>query len=599
MKRFFTPILAAFVGLSLVSCEFDANPLWQEIDGVKERVDNLEVSVNKNNNDIAALQTIIEALQKNVYVTAVNTTSEGYTISFSDGKTATLSNGKDGAAGVNAPAISVAKDGTDGNYYWTLDGEWLMVDGQRVRANGTDGKDGANGNDGQDGVDGADAVAPQVRINPLTKIWEISIDGGKTWESTDVVAEGKNGTNGSDGADGDDGAAGDSMFKAVDCTNPDYVIVVLADNTVIKLARYDESAPRFEIENAAERLEVEYGKSVELEVTTANVADYTINLPEGWKATFADDLLTVTAPAKDLCHYDKEGVLAVTVVSQTGRSAIAKLGVMAGEWVTVEEYEVRTLTFEDVDAKFTSYALEPSGKPIEKWSDLVDDAQYGGTLTYGDYSGGDYYWYDEGNTELFHSFVTPYWGGGHVISNYVIEDFATLPEGNNGWYELQMCTPMGGNRGSANFAVHNGYSDFFNSQIYDASLQGFEFADGVERVVESMYVTNTNYMLNSLCFGDGFNQPANESTWIKLVAYGYNSSDELTGTSEFLLCKGAEDILVEWAKWDLSSLGKVAKITFNFEASEDQIGQYGMNCPAYFAYDDVAVKFASQMQKFE
>ena len=254
-----------------------------------------------------------------------------------------------------------------------------------------------------------------------------------------------------------------------------------------------------------------------------------------------------------------------------------------------ETYTLRTLSFEDADAKFAGYTLY-GGAEINTWSDLIDDMQYGGSLTYTDYATDVYYWYDEGNTELFHSFETPYWGGGHVVSNYVIEDFETLPEGHNGWYELQMANPLGGHNGSENFAVHNGYSDFFNSQIYDSSLQTLEFADGVERVIDHMYVTNTCYVLNSLTYGDGFNSPATESTYIKVVAYGYNAAEEETGSVEFALCENGVPV-TQWTKWDLSSLGKVAKVAFNFSASEDQIGSYGMNCPAYFAYDDVAVRW--------
>ena len=254
-----------------------------------------------------------------------------------------------------------------------------------------------------------------------------------------------------------------------------------------------------------------------------------------------------------------------------------------------ETYTLRTLSFEDADAKFAGYTLY-GGAAINTWSDLIDDMQYGGSLTYTDYATDVYYWYDEGNTELFHSFETPYWGGGHVVSNYIIEDYSTLPEGHYGWYELQMANPIGGHDGSTNFAVHNGYSDFFNSQIYDSSLQTLEFADGVERVIDHMWVTNTCYVLNSLMYGDGFNSPATETTYIKIVAYGYNANDEETGSVEFALCENGVPV-TEWTKWDLSSLGKVTKIAFNFSASDDQIGSYGMNCPAYFAYDDVAVRW--------
>ncbi|UVR74302.1 DUF4465 domain-containing protein [Bacteroides xylanisolvens] len=52
---------------------------------------------------------------------------------------------------------------------------------------------------------------------------------------------------------------------------------------------------------------------------------------------------------------------------------------------------------------------------------------------------------------------------------------------------------------------------------------------------------------------------------------------------------GAEGNILEWTKWDLSALGKVVKIDFNVTGSNDN--GYGFSQPAYFAYDDVAVRF--------
>ena len=256
-----------------------------------------------------------------------------------------------------------------------------------------------------------------------------------------------------------------------------------------------------------------------------------------------------------------------------------------------KEYELRILTFEDEDAKFTPYSLDYANKTISTWSDLVDDAQYGGTLTYNNYGEATDCWYDENNTEIEHSFTTPYWGGGHAISNFVIENYNTLPDGYYGWYELQFATPIGGHNNSKNFCVHNGYQDDYNSQIYDGKLALFSFKNGKELVVDHMYVTNTCYVLNSLTYGDGFNSPATNDTYLKIVAYGYNANDEEVGTAEFYLCKTGRQFVTDWQKWDLSSLGKVNKIVFNISGSDDLSGAYGLNCPAYFAYDDVAVRF--------
>ena len=185
MRKFLCLALGVVATLTaMVGCSYDDEAIWKEIESVKDRVDMLEESVIKTNEDIVTLQTIVNALQKNVFVVSVTPTAEGYTIVFSDGTTAEIKSGKDGANGANAPVISVKQD-ADGNYYWTMDGEWLLVDGERVRANGIDGENGANG---ENGIDGEDAIAPQVRINDATKEWEISTDGGMTWVSTGVVA---------------------------------------------------------------------------------------------------------------------------------------------------------------------------------------------------------------------------------------------------------------------------------------------------------------------------------------------------------------------------------------------------------------------------
>lgn len=252
----------------------------------------------------------------------------------------------------------------------------------------------------------------------------------------------------------------------------------------------------------------------------------------------------------------------------------------------LKDYDLRVLTFEDEDVKFDSY--EVNGYPISKWSDLIDDPQYNGPLTYN--FEGTYFWCDEGNTELLHSFSGAYWTGGHAISNYVVADYENLPDGKYGWYELQFQIPILPKSGS-NFCVHNGYSDFFNSQLYDATLVGFSFPEGTERIVDHMYVTNTSYHLNSIFYGDGFNAVLADDGYIKIIAYGYDKDGNGTGSTEIYLSNGRSNIAVNWLKFDLTPLGMVNKVAFNFEASEDQSGEYGLNCPAYFAYDDVAVRF--------
>ena len=613
----------------MTSCTYDDTLIWHEMEQIKDRVTTLEDAVIKTNEDIVALQTIVSALQKNVYVASVTPTADGYTILFSDGTSAEIKSGKDGANGTNAPVISVKQD-ADGNYYWTMDGEWLMVDGERVRANGIDGVDGENGEDGKDGAPGAagnDAIAPQIRISDVTKMWEISTDGGQTWVSTGVVAEGKDGIYTSNGTDGD------SLFKGVDTSHADYVIITLVDDTELRLARYDESAPKFIIVDAPEVAQVEYGKSEEFVVDADNIADYVVNAPEGWRAHYVDNVLTVTAPAKDMCHFDKEGIVAITVVSNEGKSAIVKLSVVAGEWI--EELEIRTLTFEDADAQFEpywlDYAYDWSGKEITTWSDLIDDPQYGGPLTYADYMSAMYTWWDEGNTELCHMFPDNYaycfWGGGHAISNYwgegytdedrdvhiakyygqdYVDQWAGQPGADAflGWFSVQFMIPVAPHSGD-NFCVHYGYKD---EGSYIENLPEWIFYDEVPRVIDHMWVTNTNYTLNQLCNGvkseEGNTFGGNwsglkDDAWLKLVAQGFDdvyadADAEPISEVEFYLVNGY-NVVDDWQKWDLSELGAVVKVRFNFLYSDEMGGRYGFTIPGYFAYDDVAVQYGSKL----
>ena len=616
--------LSAIIALSaVVGCSYDDTALWREMEQVKDRVTSLEEAVIKTNEDIVALQTIVDALQKNLYVVSVTPTAEGYTILFSDSTSVTISNGKDGANGANAPIISVRED-EDGNYYWTIDGEWLLVNGERIRANGLDGENGANGTKGED------AIAPQVRINETTKEWEISTDGGITWLSTGVVAEGKDGANGSNGENGTNGANGDSLFKSVDTSNANYVVITLADDTVLRLARYDENAPMFIIVDAPKVAQIEYGATQLFTVEARNIADYVMNTPQGWKAYYEEDVLSITAPSKDLCHFDKEGRIAISVVSESGRSTIVKLAVVAGEWVEVAD--IRTLTFEDQDAKFESYYLyyadNWSGREICTWSDLIDDMQYGGPLTYADYTSAMYTWWDEGNTELCHMFPDNYaycfWGGGHAISNYwgegysdedrdrhiakyYGEDYVTENAGNDqmlGWFNLQMMIPVKAHSGD-NFCIHYGYKDNYS---YIENLPEWTFADGEARVIDHMWVTNTNYTLNQLVNGvkseegntfGGSWEGLTDDAWLKLIAQGFDDVDadayaEPISEVEFYLVQG-KNVVTDWQKWDLSGLGKVAKVRLNFAYSDEMGGRYGFTIPGYFAYDDVAVRFGSEL----
>ena len=187
------------------SC-YDDSYIRDELRNHEERLAKLETLCKQMNTNISALQTIVSTLQKNVYVTAVTPIKEGsdivgYAISFSNSESVTIyhgrdgADGKDGTDGVNgaSPSIGVRQD-TDGIYYWTLNGEWLLdAAGKKVQAVGRDGSDGAagedgtagsngadgkDGEDGENGQDGKDGKTPQLKIEG--GYWYVSYDG-QTW----------------------------------------------------------------------------------------------------------------------------------------------------------------------------------------------------------------------------------------------------------------------------------------------------------------------------------------------------------------------------------------------------------------------------------
>ena len=129
--------------------------------------------------------------------------------------------------------IGVRQD-SDGIYYWTLDGDWLLdADGNKIKAQGIDGKDGQDGQDGKDGQDGADGITPQLKIEG--EYWYISYDNGASWTQLGK-ATGEDGKDGQNGADGKDGQDGDSFFKSV-TQDEENVYFELADGTLITLPK--------------------------------------------------------------------------------------------------------------------------------------------------------------------------------------------------------------------------------------------------------------------------------------------------------------------------------------------------------------------------
>ena len=106
--------------------------------------------------------------------------------------------------------------------------------------------------------------------------------------------------------------------------------------------------------------------------------------------------------------------------------------------------------------------------------------------------------------------------------------------------------------------------------------------------VPGFYITNSAYTYNSLTGGDAYAKKFGKGDWFKLTIKGYNAEDSLTGTKEFYLADLRDPktayIINDWRYVDLSGLGKVSKL--GFELSSSDTGEWGMNTPAYFCFDN-------------
>lgn len=188
MKRFLSILSLIILGLVSTSC-YDDTEIREAIDDLDGRVQTLETLCTELNTNLTALSTLVQALQKGDYVVSVSPLMEdgeevGYRIIFKESGVVDLYHGKDGADGADGedgkdgengkdglngadgkdgltPVLGTKQD-TDGAYYWTIDGEWVL-DGE--------------GNKIPLVTVGA---TPQLKIEDET--WFVSYDDGKTWE---------------------------------------------------------------------------------------------------------------------------------------------------------------------------------------------------------------------------------------------------------------------------------------------------------------------------------------------------------------------------------------------------------------------------------
>ena len=240
MKKILFVLFSAM--LAFCACQ-DIKELTGRVDDLENRVSYLEELCSDLNGNVALIQAFVSAHENDLYVKTVTEVSDGFTITFTNGQTYTLKNGEKGNKGDKGdkgdqgnqgiqgipgetPVVSVVYDATDGGYYWTLNGELLLVDGKKVSALG---------------------VTPTLKIE--NDKWMISYGNG--WEEV---------------------APAYDQSKAITITEDETAVyLTLTDGTQFVI----EKVPGFSFKVASTDVAVAAGQNVELKYTL-NDADESV-----------------------------------------------------------------------------------------------------------------------------------------------------------------------------------------------------------------------------------------------------------------------------------------------------------------------------------
>jgi len=156
----------------------------------------------------------------------------------------------------------------------------------------------------------------------------------------------------------------------------------------------------------------------------------------------------------------------------------------------------------------------------------------------------------------------------------------------SGWTAQYNAITGGGQAGSANYAV--GYVGWVEppSATFNAAA------------IDRLYVSNNNYAYYSMLEGDDFakkfgGDDGNDPDWFLLTITGKDAAGVPSGTVEFYLADfrfedNSQDYIVDsWRYVDTGSLGMVSRLEFSLSSSD--VGDWGMNTPAYFVMDSVVL----------
>jgi hypothetical protein len=177
--------------------------------------------------------------------------------------------------------------------------------------------------------------------------------------------------------------------------------------------------------------------------------------------------------------------------------------------------------------------------------------------------------------ELIHTFSKAY-GLGYGFT------YCNLKNDSTPGYQNLSAITANGHRSDTYFIASTGGNNFgIPAEI--------SFTGGKSYKAKSIYVTNSTYAymaIKNQNDGLGKVKQWTDKDWFKLTIMGIGVANDTTGIVSFLLADGM-DVVNDWQYVDLTRLGNVSKLCFSLSSTDN--GQWGMNTPAYFAFDELTI----------
>lgn len=338
MKKLFG-ILAAFALLVGCSEEYDDTDVRNQIDDLNNKVTSIEEQIaslrqqaTQINNDLAAIQ----AIANGIAITKVEAASDGgYTITFSNGKSYTIANGAKGDKGdkgdtgeAGAPATPMMRIDSEGFWQVSYDGgsTWEYPAGEKHSALGETGPAGDQGPSGEQGV------TPRLSVDE-EGYWTVSYDGGQTYERMKDAQGNEVKAVVSD----TDQPVYASVFESVTLSEDGSTLVVVLAGTTepIEIPVGGKALAQLILgETAVEGVQTFAAGETKSYTVVAPMAEAVkvIGVPDNWTATLKEMTLEVTAPATAAAATtrataDSATDVSLLVVMKNGLSTILKMEV--------------------------------------------------------------------------------------------------------------------------------------------------------------------------------------------------------------------------------------------------------------------------------